>query len=187
MAEPPSDAATDDQPVDRAQIGARMRANAAGFRAALQRGEVRSRRPPATTDDPTPWSAMERATQAADVYEAADERLNRMLKKKNPTFAGWNRDRAAVEGRYAADDVDRLAYRLASAAGKVADLVDKVRADRWDRPGARIDGVAFTVESYAVDVLAEVTDQLDRVDAGYRAIADQVREDAKRAASGSDG
>lgn len=163
-----------------------MRANAAGFRAALQRGDVRTRRPPATPADPDPWSAVERATQAADVYEAADERLNRMLKKKNPTFAGWNRDRAAVEDRYAAGEVDKLAYRLASTAGKVADLVDKVRADRWDRTGTRTDGAMFTVESYAVDVLAEVTDQLDRVDAGYRAIAEQIRRDAKRAASGAD-
>ncbi len=168
--------------IDRDQIGALMRANAAGFRTALQRRQVVAQRPPVPAGSPPRWSALEYAGHVADVYQLADERLNRMLKKKHPTFADWDQNAAAVEGAYAEADPDKVAYRLAAAAGKVADLVDKTRGDRWERTGARSDGASFTVESFAVYILHDVSHHLWDVEEGYRRIAEQARKEAKKAA-----
>jgi hypothetical protein len=169
--------------VDRDQIGALLRANAAGFRAALQQGDIVHRRPPVPAGSPPRWSALEYGGHVADVYELARERLMRMLKKKSPTFADWDQDHAAIEGSYAAADPDKVAYRLAVTAGQVADLVDKIRVGQWERTGTRSDGAAFTVESFARFILHDVTHHLWDVERGYRAI----REATKAAAAGAAG
>lgn len=171
--------------VDRGQVGAMMRANAAGFRAALQRGDSGSggivhRRPPVPADAPPIWSALEYAGHVADVYQLANERLTRMLKKKSPTFADWDQNHAAIEGRYAEADPSKVSYRLAATAGKVADVVDKVRDDQWDRPGTRSDGATFTVDSFARYILHDVTHHLWDVEQGFKAI----QEAAKKAKGG---
>lgn len=161
--------------IDRAQVGALMRANAAGFRAALQRGDLVRRRPPVPAGSPPKWSAIEYAAHVADVYQLSDERLSRMLKKKHPTFADWDQNHAAVEGDYANAEPDKVAYRLAATAGKVADLLDKVRDDRWQRTGERSDGARFTVESFAIYILHDVSHHLWDVEEGYRAIAEEAK------------
>lgn len=173
--------------VDRDQIGALMRANAAGFRGALQRGDVVHQRPPVPPGQPPKWSALEYAGHVADVYELARERLTRMLKKKNPTFADWDQDRAALEHHYADIDPSKVSYQLASTAGKVADLVDKVRDGQWERTGTRSDGATFTIESFARYILHDVTHHLWDVEQGYQAIREAAKAAAERAANGDDG
>lgn len=162
--------------VDRDQIGALMRANAAGFRSALNRGDLINQRPPVPPGQPPRWSAIEYAGHVADVYKLADERLTRMLKKKNPTFADWDQDHAAAEADYAAADPGKVSYGLAATAGKVADVVDRVRGDQWSRTGTRSDGASFTVESFARYILHDVTHHLWDVERGY----DAIREAAKK-------
>jgi hypothetical protein len=158
-----------------------MRANAAGFRSALNRGDMVHQRPPVPAGEPPRWSALEYAGHVADVYELTDERLKRMLKKKNPTFSDWNQDHAAVESDYASADPAKLSYSLAATAGKVADVVDRVRGDQWERGGSRSDGASFTIESFARYILHDVTHHLWDVERGYAAIREAAKRNKKLA------
>lgn len=167
--------------VDRDQIGALMRSNAAGFRAALKRGDIVHQRPPVPPGGSPRWSGLEYGAHVRDVYKLANERLTRMIKKKGPTFPDWDQDGAAIEGDYASADPDKVSYDLAVTAGKVADLLDKIRGDDWQRSGTRSDGREFTIESLARYMLHDVTHHLWDVERGY----DTIREAAKKAGRGA--
>lgn len=173
--------------VDRDQIGALMRANAATFRAALQRGNLTSQRPPVPPGQPPRWSALEYAGHVVDVYRVAEERLTRLLKKKNPTFPDWDQNHAALEAGYADADPEKVSYRLAVNAGKVADVLDRVRGGKWDRTGSRSDGATFTVESLARYYLHDVSHHAWDVEQGFAAIREEARKAAERAAGGAGG
>ena len=84
-----------------------------------------------------------------------------MLKKrKPPTFNDWNQEVEAVKSDYASQDPAKVAYDLASNAGKFADLLDRVDDDEWDKEGIRSDGPRFTVESLARYMLHDVEHHL---------------------------
>lgn len=155
------------QPVD---VAAAMRANAAAFRSVLKRGDMVGQRPPVAPGANPKWSALEYAAHVRDVYALAAERITRMIKKKGPTFVDWDQDRAAIEGNYASADPDKVAYDLAINAGKVADLLDKIRGDDWERTGTRSDGASFTIGRFAVYILHDVSHHLWDVEQGYEAI-----------------
>lgn len=157
--------------VDRNDLGARFRSNAAAWRGVLQRGEIVSRRPPVDDDEPPVWSALEYGAHVRDVYELVDERLKRMLKKSNPTFKDWDQNRAAIKGKYNEQEPDKVAYKLALNAGKVADTYDRLSADEWSRTGERSDGQAFTVESFGIYILHDLEHHLCDAQAGFEAIA----------------
>lgn len=156
--------------VDPTDVAAAMRANAAAFRSALKRGDIVSERPPVPPGADPKWSALEYSAHVRDVYALAAERITRMIKKKNPTFADWDQNSAAIEGKYASADPDKVAYDLAINAGKAADLLDKVRGDDWDRTGSRSDGASFTIGRFAVYILHDVSHHLWDVEQGYEAI-----------------
>jgi hypothetical protein len=179
----------DARSVDRDQIGALMRANAAGFRAALERGSMVTRRPPVAAGETIRWSALEYAGHVHDVYRLAEDRLGRMLRRRllgrgEVTFPDWDQNQAAIDGDYGAADPAKVAYRLADQAGKVADMVDRIRGDQWDRTGTRSDGHVFTVDALARYMLHDVTHHLWDVEQGYEAItaADKAARKARRAA-----
>ena len=84
-----------------------------------------------------------------------------MLKKrKPPTFRDFNQAQAAIDGDYANADADHVAYALALNAGKVADVLDRVSDDEWDRLGIRSDGVEFSVETLSRYMLHDVAHHL---------------------------
>jgi len=169
--------------VDRDEIGALMRSNAAGFRAALSRGNLVKERPPVPAGAPPRWSALEYGAHVRDVYALAEDRLSRMVRKRAPTFPDWDQDHAAVAGDYASADPHKVSYDLAVTAGRVADLLDKVRGKDWQRTGIRSDGREFTIESLARYMLHDVTHHLWDVEEGYEAI----RQARKKAEPGEDG
>lgn len=154
---------------------ARIRANAAGWRAALSRGDVVRRRPPVPPGQPPVWSAIEYGAHVRDVYELSVERLTRMLRKKAPTFPNWDQDHAAITGNYAEADANKVSYDLAYNAGRMADLLDRVTRDQWQRTGTRSDGAQFTVASYARYILHDAAHHLWDVEQGYEAIAEADR------------
>jgi hypothetical protein len=156
--------------VDRDKLGARLRANAAAWRAVLGRGDIVSQRPPDDPERGPVWSALEYGCHSRDVYRVLGERLRRMLTEDTPRFADWDQDDAAREQRYHEQDPARVSYDLAVAAGKVADMLDRVGERQWDRPGVRSDGTAFTVESLAAYLLHDVQHHLHDAEAGYEAI-----------------
>lgn len=156
--------------VDPTDVAAAMRANAAGFRSALKRGDIVSQRPPVPAGADVRWSALEYGAHVRDVYELTAERITKMLKKTAPTFNDWDQNKAAIDGNYATADPGQVAYDLASNAGKVADLLDKVHGDTWDRTGMRSDGAGFTLGRFAVYILHDVTHHLWDVEQGFEAI-----------------
>lgn len=158
------------QSVDPDDVAALMRANAAGFRAALKRGSLVAQRPPVPVGSPPRWSALEYAAHTRDVYKLAVDRLTRMIKKTAPTFVDWDQNAAAVDGRYEESDPDKVSYDLAVNAGKAADLLDKVRGEQWQRTGMRSDGAGFTIATFAVYILHDVSHHLWDVEQGYEAI-----------------
>lgn len=105
------------------------------------------------------WSILEYGGHVRDVFDLFEKRIRQMLKKrKAPTFRDWDQEAAAE--RYAAEEPAKVAYALASNAGKVADLLDRVGGDEWDRRGTRSDGAEFTVESIARYLLHDVEHHL---------------------------
>ncbi len=176
----------DARSVDPTGVGALMRANAAAFRTALKRGAIVGERPPVPPGASVKWSALEYAAHVRDVYALAAERITKMLKKNAPTFVDWNQDEAAVTGSYGATDVDKLSYELAVNAGKVADLLDKVRGDQWQRTGMRSDGAAFTIASFAVYILHDVHHHHWDVEQGYEAILEARKKNRKQADPNAD-
>jgi hypothetical protein len=156
--------------VEPEDVAALMRANAASFRAALKRGSMVNERPPVQAGADPQWSALEYAAHVRDVYQLTAERLTKMIKKNAPTFKDWDQNKAAIDGDYANEDPDKVSYALAVNAGKAADLLDKVRGDQWQRAGMRSDGAGFTIATFAVYMLHDVTHHLWDVEQGYDAI-----------------
>jgi hypothetical protein len=64
-------------------------------------------------------------------------------------FPNWDQDATAVAERYGEQDPGTVAVELEAAADVIADRLDGVVAEQWDRTGRRSDGARFTVESFA--------------------------------------
>lgn len=160
--------------IDRDELGAMIRANAAAWRAVLSRGDLVSVRPPAAPGTPVIWSALEYGAHVSDVYRVFGERIKAMLSTDEPTFDDWNQDEAAIEGGYRELDAGHVSYGLAVAAGELADMIDRVRGDQWARIGRRSDGDSFTVESLATYLLHDVSHHVWDAEQGYQAIRDAL-------------
>lgn len=137
-----------------ADVGALVRDNAAQWPALL--GEPGATRRP----DPATWSRTEYGAHVRDVHRVFGERVRLMLDTDGPTFADWDQDAAAVEGRYAEADPAALAPALVEAADAVADLYDAVPPSAHDRPGSRSNGSEFTIASIARYHLHDVVHHL---------------------------
>lgn len=154
------------------ELAARFRSNAATWRQLLARGDLVSQRPPVRAGGEIRWSALEYGAHMRDVYQLFLERLNLMLADDDPQFSNWDQDAAATEKRYADEDASKVAYSLALVAGRIADLVDRVGRNQWQRTGRRSDGKSFTVESILRYLLHDATHHVADVQAGYEALTD---------------
>ena len=140
---PCPDCGFDAAAVDRSQVGAVVRDNAASWGPVLERADARTR-PDATT-----WSPLEYACHVRDVLRLYDERLHLMLEQDDPLYANWDQDASAVEGRYDAQDPAQVAREVVAAAEQVAPAFDGLTAEQWERRGRRSDGASFTVDTFA--------------------------------------
>lgn len=152
--------------IPQSELGAQVRANAASWRSVLQRGDIVTRRPPDGPEGPV-WSALEYGAHVRDVYQLFGERMRKMLKKKNPSFANWDPNVTALKEDYQSQDPGKVAYALARNAGEFADLLDRVADDEWARTGERSDGSHFTVESLAYYALHDPIHHLWDVEQGF--------------------
>lgn len=141
LREPCPECRYDARAVDRADLGARIRASAAPFAVALAR--------PGVADRPSPdtWSPLEYACHVRDVHRIFGVRLASMIDEHSPAFANWDQDDTAVAERYGEQDPAVVAADLVAAAEAVAAQYDAVTDDQWRRPGVRSDGSEFTVET----------------------------------------
>jgi len=148
----------DAQALRRDELAARMRVNGGAWRQLLGRGPVLES---LRDGDDRSWTPLEYGCHVRDVYELMEERIRKMLKKrKPPTFKNWDQDEAAAKGEYAMADAGKVAYALARNAGKLADVIDRVDGDEWEKEGERSDGKRFTVESLARYTLHDVEHHL---------------------------
>jgi hypothetical protein len=127
--------------VDRADLGARIRASAAPWAAVLARPDAAERPSPGT------WSPLEYACHVRDVHRIFVVRLAAMLEQETPHFANWDQDATAVEDRYAEQDPPTVAEEVAQSGEAVAARFDAVAEDQWELNGVRSDGSVFTVET----------------------------------------
>lgn len=148
----------DAQALKRDQLAARIRSVGGAWRQLLSRGSAVER---LRDDDDRTWTPLQYGCHVRDVFEVFEKRTRDMLKKrKPPTFRDWDQEEAADKGKYAEQDPAKVAYDLASKAGKFADLLDRVNGDEWQKQGTRSDGASFTVESLARYMLHDVEHHL---------------------------
>ena len=134
-----------------AEVGARVRVNAALWPGVLARDDVAER-----PDDST-WSPLEYACHVRDVLALYRVRLGLMLDENDPVYPDWDQDATAVESRYAAQDPATVADDLAREAASTADAFDAVDATQWSRTGRRSDGASsFTVTTFATYFLHDL-------------------------------
>jgi 2-polyprenyl-3-methyl-5-hydroxy-6-metoxy-1,4-benzoquinol methylase len=132
--------------VDRADLGRLLRDDAVGWAAVLGQEDARVR------PDQGTWSPLEYACHVRDVHRVFGARLELMLEQDEPTFADWDQNVTAGEGRYDEQDPTVVGPELVTAAEAVAARYDAIRdapEETWARRGLRDNGSEFTVDSIA--------------------------------------
>jgi DinB superfamily len=127
--------------IDRVDLGAMLRDNAAGWQRVLAAPEATQRPGPAV------WSPTEYAAHVRDVHRMFAGRVRLMLSEDDPTFANWDQDETALAERYDLQDPAQVAPDLLAAAEEVAASYDAVAGEDWERRGTRSNGSVFTVDS----------------------------------------
>jgi hypothetical protein len=126
---------------DRHSIARVIRANAVTWQIELGRDDVNVR------PSPECWSVLEYACHVRDVYRIFDERVALMQSEDDPVFANWDQDETAVAGQYGLQDPVQVGVELNAAAQALAERIESLRDDEWDRPGTRSNGSVFTIET----------------------------------------
>jgi hypothetical protein len=83
------------------------------------------------------WSPLEYACHVRDVMRLFAKRIELMLDEDNPTFANWDQDQTARD--------DRL-----------AEVLERVTKEDWQRAGTRSNGSEFTIASIGVYALHDL-------------------------------
>ncbi|MGH3733088.1 MAG: DinB family protein [Acidimicrobiales bacterium] len=135
-------------------LAGKLRDGATRWSAVLSRDDVRIR------PTESQWSPLEYACHVRDVFVIFYGRLALMLEDANPTFAMWDQDEAALEGRYCDQDPAAVRDELCASARRYADRFDTVESAQWLRPGLRSNGSQFTVESLGRYSLHDVVHHL---------------------------
>jgi hypothetical protein len=130
--------------LDRAELGDRLRANAATWADLLGSDEATLRRRPA----PQVWSPLEYACHVRDVFRRFDWRLELMLTEDDPRFENWDQDSTALAERYDLADPVTVRAEVLEAAATLAARFDAVTGTQWERRGYRSDGAVFTVDTF---------------------------------------
>ncbi len=129
--------------LDRGQVGAVVRDNAASWGPVLAGPDARTR------PDVQTWSPLEYGCHVRDVLRLYDERLHLMLDQDDPLYADWDQDATALADRYDEQDPTQVVDEIAYVAGEVATAFDGLAPEQWDRRGRRSDGACFTIESFS--------------------------------------
>ena len=90
-----------------------------------------------TRPAPGVWSPLEYAAHVRDVFGWYDERIRRSLVEDRPTFDGPNHEEVAEAERYNDQDPAAVADALAANADRLADTLEAMPDDGWDRVHVR--------------------------------------------------
>jgi uncharacterized damage-inducible protein DinB len=149
------------------QVGAMVRDNAAAW----QRILARPRDELTTRPSDDRWSALEYACHVRDVFRIYDQRLALMLTEDDPDFVNWDQDDSAVADRYNEQDPAAVAAAIAEAAGPLADRLESVTGDQWQRTGNRSDGATFTTDSFVRYFVHDPIHHLVDVENGFEMLS----------------
>lgn len=160
--------------LDPADIAAALRTFPKRYRIPLSRflpgedGDTLVRRRPAADT----WSALEYAAHVRDVFENCGRWIRQTLDADRPALEGPGPEEMAVERRYNEDDPAAVAEALAANAERLAEMIESVPADGWDRVGLRR-GHERTVRLTARRAVHEGGHHLLDIGRGLRAVRDQ--------------
>ena len=115
------------------------------------------------------WSALEYAAHTRDALRFYQGRIDRVLAEDRPQLEAWGHDEVAVRERYNEQDPAAVQVELADAATGLADVLDGVDAQAWQRVGLGIDGDERTVTVLARRALHEGVHHLLDVGRSLRA------------------
>ncbi len=138
-------------------VGAQVRAGAHEWRSQLERDDVNIR----PRDDK--WSVLEYGCHVRDVFRVFDERVSLMQTRDNPTFANWDQDETAINGRYDLQDPAVVGPELVAAADVLAARLDSLTPQEWPRRGVRSNGSVFTIETISIYMLHDTIHHLSDV------------------------
>lgn len=82
---------------------------------------------------PGVWSPLEYAAHVRDVFGWYDERVRRSLVEERPSFEGADHEEVAVAERYNEQDPVAVADAIGANAERLADTLEAVPDDGWDR------------------------------------------------------
>lgn len=162
--------------LDPPDIPAALRPFAKRYRAPLSRflpgedGDAVVRQRPA----PGVWSALEYAAHVRDMFADNHRWIERCLAEDRPVLDGPGPDELAIARHYSDDDPTAVAEAVAANAERLADLVEAVPADGWDRAGMRRDEER-SVLHMARRAVHEGSHHLLDIGRGLRAVRDQRR------------
>jgi hypothetical protein len=86
---------------------------------------------------PGVWSALEYAAHVRDVFGWYDERARASLEQERPVFESASHEEVAEAERYNDQDPVAVADALADNADRLADTLEAVPDDGWDRVHVR--------------------------------------------------
>ena len=121
---------------------------------------------------PGVWSALEYAAHVRDVFAWYEERVRRSLVEDQPYYSGPDPDEAAEAGRYNEQDPSAVAAELAANAEKLADTLEGLPQDAWDRVHLRR-GQPRTVLFSARRAVHEGNHHLLDIGRGLRTVREQ--------------
>ena len=109
---------------------------------------------------PDAWSALEYACHVRDAFGVCDHRIAKTLAEDRPIFQAMDRDAAVVRFAYNEQDPVVVGAELAEAAEKLAQRVEAVPDDGWERVGVRDTGYEMSVAWIARNALHEASHHL---------------------------
>jgi hypothetical protein len=102
-----------------------------------------------TRPEPRVWSALEYAGHVRDTLDFYCDRVERAVTEDRPQFGPLDHEALCEERRYNEEDAVRTAAGVTEAAVKLADYLDGLDDDQWDRVGLGTDGDERTVRELA--------------------------------------
>ena len=131
-------------------VASLTRENANVWRGLLSSGKIRAGRPNDST-----WSPLEYACHVRDVFQRYDQRIELMQREDDPLFPNWDQDASAIDDRYDEHDPEHVVDELGVAAEKLAQRLETINSEAWERPGRRSDGASFTIGTIACYMIHE--------------------------------
>jgi hypothetical protein len=100
---------------------------------------------------PGEWSVLEICCHLRDDGEISTQRIQRLATEDNPAIEGYDEAALAAERNYGGDDIARVLPALRAAWAELAQTLEQLPPDAWQRAGSHPERGALTLGSEAQD------------------------------------